>query len=230
MIHNGGYETPPFLLSLTNTMETNLSDGFENIADATAYGLFMTPVARYTNKNHIDHKTIIMEYIQGLQQVKNEPRPYISRGITQLGPDNVLEMPQLEPIKEMILDAVQKANKASYNYALDKISIVDSYIELTNEGGMYAPHEHSNVIYSGTYYINFDLQKHSIMKFRRYIGSPHYPVLQMNYTGQNAFNQLEAEIPHNEGDVIIHPPNIQHGYENNGHGNRIALSFNIAPF
>ena len=171
-----------------------------------------------------------MEYIQGLQEVKNEPRPYISRGITQLGPDNVLEMPQLAPIKEMIIDAVHKANKSSYNYALDKISIVDSYIELTNEGGMYAPHEHSNVIYSGTYYINFDIQKHSIMKFRRYIGSPHYPVLQMNYTGQNAFNQLEAEIPHNEGDVIIHPPNIQHGYENNGHGNRIALSFNIAPF
>ena len=46
----------------------------------------------------------------------------------------------------------------------------------------------------------------------------------------NAFNQVDATVPYNEGDVIIHPPNLQHGFESSSHTNRIALSFNVAPF
>ena len=211
-------------------MTTNLSDGFENIADSTVYGLFMVPVGRYTNKQHEEHKTIILEYIQGLQEVKNEPRPFISRGITQMGPDNVLEVPQLKPIKEMILDAVRKTNESAYQYNLDNISLADSYLELADKNSMYAPHEHSNVIYSGTYFVNFDITQHALLKFRRNIASPHYPIFQLSHTGQNAFNQLDCEVPYNEGDVIIHPPNLQHGFEQNLNPNRISLSFNIAPF
>ena len=48
-------------------------------------------------------------------------------------------------------------------------------------------------------------------------------------TQMNAFNQLDAVVPYEEGDIIIHPPNMQHGYEGSGHANRITLSFNVAP-
>ena len=34
---------------------------------------------------------------------------------------------------------------------------------------------------------------------------------------------------YDEGDIIIHPPNLQHGYEGSGHANRITLTFNVAP-
>lgn len=214
-------------------MTTNLSDGFENIADATVYGLFMYPVARYTNDNHIEHKQIILNYIESLAGNANaltNSNELISRNVLQIGPPNILELKQFAPIKEMIATAVLTSNKEAYAYDLSTINFADSYLELGKENAMYAPHEHSNVIYSGTYYVNFDLTQHAVLKFRRNISSTHYPSIQLNHTEINAFNQVDATVPYNEGDVIIHPPNLQHGFESSSHTNRIALSFNVAPF
>ena len=212
-------------------MTEELSDSLEQIANPTVYGLFMQPVGRYTNKNHTEHKAIILDYISSLTEISDNNRHYISHKVQQLGPSNILELPELSVIKEMILEAINKTNKDALAYDLgDTIKLADSYLELGNEGSMYAPHEHSNVLYSGTYFINFEPNKHAMMKFRRHCSSTHYPVVVVNNTAQNAFNQLDCTVPYNEGDVIIHPPNMQHGYEGNGHPNRISLTFNVAPF
>lgn len=215
-------------------MTTDLSDGFENVADATVYGLFMYPVGRYTNKNHIEHKQIVLNYIESLagdSAQLTESNPLISRNVLRLGPTNILDLTPFATIKSTIIDAVRKVNQEAYAYALpEQITLTDSYLELGSENAMYAPHEHSNVIYSGTYFINFDLTQHAVLKFRRNITTNYYPSLQLQHTEENAFNQLEAIVPYNEGDIVIHPPNIQHGYEASNHTNRITLSFNVAPF
>ena len=49
----------------------------------------------------------------------------------------------------------------------------------------------------------------------------------MPQTKITAFNQLDTQIPTEEGDIVIFPSNLSHGYESNTHGNRITLSFNV---
>ena len=44
-----------------------------------------------------------------------------------------------------------------------------------------------------------------------------------------ALNSNAPSLVYEEGDIIIHPPNMQHGFEGSGHANRITLSFNVAP-
>lgn len=209
----------------------NLNDSLENVAQTNVYGLFMQPVGKYKIKNHAKFKTIIMQYIADLDGVKLENKhPSISVNVAQLGDHQILELPEFKELKNEIKNAVNEVNKQAFAYELtDGTHFADSYLELGQEGALYAPHEHSNVLYSGTYYVNFNDNQHPMMKFRRNIISSHYPIIQYPTTQMNAFNQLDAVVPYEEGDIIIHPPNMQHGYEGSGHANRITLSFNVAP-
>lgn len=215
-------------------MSMNLSDSLERIEEATTYALFAIPVGRFENPHHSTHKQIVLDYIESLAGSPNalqpDPRPYISRNITQVGPPNILELPQFESIKSIISTAIHKLNEQSFAYNLpEEITFADSYLELGQENAMYAPHEHSNVLYSGTYFINFDIEQHAPLKFRRTISSTYYPVLQYDNSLPTAFNQLESQIPYSEGDILLHPPNLQHGYEQPSHPNRLTLSFNVSP-
>ena len=209
----------------------NLSDSLENVADTNVYGVFMQPVGKYKVKNHAKFKTIIMQYIAELDGSKLENKhPTISVNVSQLGDHQILELPEFRELKNEIKNAVNEVNKQSFCYELtDGTHFADSYLELGQQGALYAPHEHSNCIYSGTYYVNFDRERHTMMKFRRNIISSHYPILQVGTTQMNAFNQLDCTVPYDEGDIIIHPPNLQHGYEGSGHANRITLTFNVSP-
>ena len=213
------------------TIEQNLSDSLDNVAQTNVYGLFMQPVGRYRVTDHQKYKTQIMEYVQKLDgnELKNE-RPTICVNVVQLGDHKILELPEFAELKNEIKNAVNEVNKNSLAYDLtNDTHFSDSFIELGYEGAMYAPHEHSNVLYSGTYFVNYIPEQHSPLKFRRNINSAHYPMLQFPQSTLNPFNQLDAVVPYEEGDIIIHPPNMQHGFEGSGHANRITLSFNVAP-
>ena len=104
---------------------------------------------------------------------------------------------------------------------------MESYLELASEGAIYAPHEHSNCVYSLTYLINYDHEKHAYVKWRKNVASNHYPILQLDSQDPTAFNLTEATFSMNEGDIIIYPSNVTHGFDSNPSNERITFTANI---
>ena len=208
-----------------------LSDDFESISQTNVYGLFMSPVGNYTNKNHERDKSAITSYINSCtnDDLFQSPNSDICHGVTQIGKNNILDHPTLKDVKETILDAVRQINEQSLNYDLSSMELIDSHIEVASQNALYAPHEFSNCRYSGCYFINYDPTKHAPLKFKRITQSSYYPIMQCKQNGLTAFNLLDASVPTTEGDIIIFPSNLTHGYETNGEHNRITLSFNVSP-
>jgi quercetin dioxygenase-like cupin family protein len=53
--------------------------------------------------------------------------------------------------------------------------------------------------------------------------------MQFDSTGFTPYNMTEATFNIKEGDIIIHPSNITHGFDANPTGNRITLTAQIVP-
>lgn len=210
-----------------------LSDSLENIAQTNVYGMFMSPIGVFHNTNHEQNKVDILEYVKtldGESVTAPAPTSKISHNILQLGPPNLLDLPGLASVKESILQAVTEVNKQAFAYAIQQPTIVDSQLEVANEGSFLAPHEYANTVYRGYYYVNFDPQLHSSLTFKRNVASPHYPIIQTPNLTETPFNILEQQVPTQEGDIVIFPSNMTHGFENNTHANRMTISFNVLPF
>ena len=67
------------------------------------------------------------------------------------------------------------------------------------------------------------------MKFKRNVMSQMFPIMMLPFEQMTAFNLQEATIPYANGDCIIYPSNLTHGYESNPTDNRVTLTFNIIP-
>ena len=101
--------------------------------------------------------------------------------------------------------------------------------EIANKDAIYAPHEHSNCLYSLTYLVNYDDKQHAYMKWRRNVASHFYPVIQLDTKDLTPYNMTEATFKQSEGDILIYPSNITHGYDSNPADQRITITANIVP-
>ena len=83
---------------------------------------------------------------------------------------------------------------------------------------------------SAVYYVNYDNEKHISTNFTREesLYFPSMPALQLmrkKYTPHNQDNELIV----NEGELIIFPAQIIHGYDDNQFQDRVTLSMNMMP-
>ena len=67
------------------------------------------------------------------------------------------------------------------------------------------------------------------MKWRRNISSNHYPIIQIDSLELTPYNMTEATFEISEGDIVIFPSNLTHGYDTNPKNERITLTANITP-
>jgi len=207
-------------------MSDNLSPNLSDSITQETYALFPTPVTRYHLRNHDDIKKQILDWMKEQQILPQNPRQAICHNVAQIGPNNA-PTNDIPDLTKSLLQAVDfhNANASAYQ---SNFQISDSYLELANEGAIYAPHEHSNCIYSLTYFINFqDSTQHSFLKFRKNVASNHYPILQLDSDTPTAYNLTEATFNMEEGDVIIYPSNLTHGFDSNPQQDRITLTANI---
>ena len=79
------------------------------------------------------------------------------------------------------------------------------------------------------YFINYNKEDHSYIKWRRNIASAHYPIIQIDSTELTQYNMTEATFKMSEGDIITFPANLTFGFDTNGSNERITLSANIVP-
>jgi len=205
---------------------SQLSDNLENKVTQEVYGMFPTPVGRYSLDNYAQLRNEVYTYINKVKIQDESGRESICHNVKQIGNKNecIEEAPLLT---QQLIEIAQKFNDATYNYDVN-FAISEAYLEIANEGALYAPHEHSNCLFSATVLINYETG-HAPVKFRRNVTSSYYPVMQFPSKGMSPYNLTEATTPMEEGDVIIYPSMITHGYEGNATPNRIALTVNFVP-
>ena len=202
-----------------------LSDKLEDAIQSETYGFFPIPITKYTAQNHAELKKGILQWMSKEDILQKHGRESICHGIAQVGDTNKL-MNDYQELSDTIMDAVKKHNQASFNYK-NELTVMESYLELASEGAIYAPHEHSNCVYSLTYLINYDSEKHAYVKWRKNVASNHYPILQLDSQDPTAFNLTDATFSMNEGDIIIYPSNVTHGFDSNPSNERITFTTNI---
>lgn len=203
--------------------EISLSPNLDDVVQYETYGLFMTPVTKY---DMTDFVVPILNWMKNEDFVDHD-RNTICHNVQQVGPTNKI-LEDLPDLKAELLTAVRKANDGGLCYA-SNFAISDCYVEVAHPGAIYAPHEHSNCLFSGTLFINYEPEQHSFMKFKRNVMSQMFPIMMLPFQQMTAFNLQEATIPYANGDCIIYPSNLTHGYESNPTDNRITLTFNVIP-
>ena len=203
--------------------EISLSPNLDDVVQYETYGLFMTPVTKY---DMTDFVVPILNWMKNEDFVDHD-RQTICHNVQQVGPTNKI-LEDLPDLKAELLTAVRKANEGGMSYA-SNFAISDCYVEVAHPDAIYAPHEHSNCLFSGTLFINYEPEQHSFMKFKRNVMSQMFPIMMLPFEQMTAFNLQEATIPYANGDCIIYPSNLTHGYESNPTDNRITLTFNVIP-
>lgn len=203
--------------------DISLSPNLDDVVQYETYGLFMTPVTKYDMTDFI---VPILNWMKNEDFVDHD-RKTICHNVQQVGPTNKI-LEDLPDLKAELLTAVRKANEGGMSYA-SNFAISDCYVEVAHPGAIYAPHEHSNCLFSGTLFINYEPEQHSFMKFKRNVMSQMFPIMMLPFEQMTAFNLQEATIPYANGDCIIYPSNLTHGYESNPTDNRITLTFNVIP-
>ena len=209
------------------TQTPSLSDSLNEVVTQETYGLFPIPITRYSAPNHDDIKAQILNWMSKQDIVKDHKRNAICHNVIQVGPNNQL-IQDCPDLAQLIINAVTLHNNNSLKYNA-QFGFSDSYLEIANKDAIYAPHEHSNCLYSVTYLVNYDEKQHSYMKWRRNVASHFYPVIQLDTTELSPYNMTEATFKQSEGDVLVYPSNITHGYDSNPSDQRITFTANIVP-
>ena len=206
---------------------SQLSDHLEDKVTQETYGLFPVPITRYSVPNHEDLKQQILNWMSKQELLTDHKRQAICHNVLQVGPNNQL-LNDIPDVAKTLLAATTLHNNNSFKYNT-QFSFSDSYLEIANKDAIYAPHEHSNCLYSITYLVNYDDKQHAYMKWRRNVASHFYPVIQLDSQELSPYNMTEATFKQSEGDILIYPSNITHGYDSNPSDQRITLTANIVP-
>jgi uncharacterized protein (TIGR02466 family) len=135
---------------------------------------------------------------------------------------NILELPELSSLKELILDATM-----DYFYGIIAVSpiceiyITESWINKSSHGDSHHVHIHPNSILSGVMYLKSDLEL-----FETVFTNPFSPILDFDYKIQNEFNSKEIVLISNVGECIIFPSNLEHHCSKYSGSYRYTLSWN----
>ena len=208
-------------------MDSNpLSDSLPKAGKSEIYALFALPVGVYSCPNFATVKKEIFKWIETQDIRPEHDRLAITHNVSQIGKRNTI-LEDNASVADFLLKSCKDYNEGAYYYDLD-FAISDAYLELATKGALYAPHEHSNCIYSATLLINYQ-EGHSPLKFRRNVAGSYYPVMQFPNKDYTAFNMTEATVPMKEGDLIIYPSSMTHGYEGNPYDDRVSMTVNFIP-
>ena len=172
----------------------------------------------HTNSSRFPPKLLRMHLENFTEQAQN---------LQQVGKTNKI-LQDLPDLEKQLLECVHFHNNEGLNYA-SEFRLSDVYVELAHSGAIYAPHEHANCLFSGTFFISYQEEQHAYLKFKRQVQSQMFPVMMLPFKQMTAFNLQEATVPFKNGDVVIYPSNLTHGYESNQTDGRITLTFNVVP-
>jgi hypothetical protein len=138
---------------------TQLSDNLEDKISFETYGLFMTPVTKYDLSEFIDP---VLSWMKNQDFVDLNERKVLCHNIQQIGKTNQI-LKDLPDLHQALIDVANKHNETGLCYA-SNFDISECYVEVAHEGALYAPHEHSNCLFSGTFFIAYNTRCTQFLK------------------------------------------------------------------
>ena len=91
----------------------NLSDNLNDKIDFETYGLFMTPVTKYSLSDHTDD---VLKWARNQDFVDIKERQVLCHNVQQIGATNQI-LEDLPALKSSLLNAVRKHNDSGLAYA-----------------------------------------------------------------------------------------------------------------
>jgi len=170
---------------------------------------------------------------------KNNPKEFLNTASnTNLAnyhnDENIFEIyNELQSLERDILAACNFVYQDILNYDSD-LRITNAWINECNVGGAQETHNHCNSILSGTVYLRAN-QDTDIVFLNRHITSDtvtqlaDFPNQKKNNKYGYYYHSDMARFNVREGDCLIWPSHLKHGYKDNQTPNRLSLSFNTIP-
>ena len=192
------------------------------------FTIFPTTVARYNYKNHIDFKKNVINLLETTDDVrvdtKLNSKHYFERN------SKFLELDIFKDFKKFLIDSANSYCNDLMNYQSNMI-ITESWINQTDANFSQYMHNHANSFISATYYVNYDNSIHSPIEFENNRHEKtQMPYLMLQPTEYNELNSLGWRMGDlSEGQLIIWPSNLEHGYKSNVGNNRISIAVNFLP-
>lgn len=112
----------------------------------------------------------------------------------------------------------------------DEMLVTDCWINNCPENGKQKMHNHCNSFISGTYYLNYDSENHSPLKFEHPVSYAVRPYMMLDTNEVTEFNHVESYCQFiEEGDLVLWSSFLQHGYDLNKKDGRTTISMNFLP-
>jgi len=196
--------------------------------------LFPTPVAKIKYDKHDELKQKVLDFISSNPELEVE-------GITSPELKHFFNSSDDEKgffdyiddlnFNQFLIDSASIFSEEVMGFESQDFLITDCWINKCYENGFQNPHNHCNSFISGTYYINYNSQSHSSLKFSNPLyNSVTSPYIDLNLAKYTQFNHVESVCDFvEEGFLLLWMSHLSHGYELNRKNDRITLSMNFMP-
>lgn len=201
------------------------------------YSLWPQPIAKNRYINHDLFKKKVLDFIEQNKelQVDDVTHPEKMKHFFQ-GPPPYNELNFFEYIKDDDFEKFLMRSSEIFIrdilglYLEDGVTITDCWINICGNGAEQRLHQHGNSFISATYYLNYDPEKHAPLKFQNPYNFKSSPFMTLDIETITDYNHSESYCHFiEEGDLILWPSFLSHGYDINNEDERISISMNIVP-
>jgi uncharacterized protein (TIGR02466 family) len=192
------------------------------------FTLFPTTVARFEYENHNKFKSDLINLLDTTDDVRVD-KVLNSKHYFE-GNSNYLEFDIFQDFKKFLINSANSYCKELMRYDVNNV-ITESWINQTDTNYHQFMHNHGNSFLSATYYVNYDSKIHSPIEFQNNRHKQtQLPYLMLRPFEFNDLNSLGWQPPNlSEGQLLIWPSHLEHGYGPNLGDNRISIAFNFLP-
>ena len=198
------------------------------------YSLFPTSLMTFNYDNHNDFKKFFFEYLKNNQEKiidsnYGESLKHIDNTPNTNFLNSIRDYPDFE---YFLLNSCMFYINEIIGNEVEELIITDCWINICDKNGYQPFHNHANSYISGTYYLNYDSEKHSQLKVNNPSAFKDYgtPFIELNAKKYTPFNGKELTCDFiKEGMLVLWPSNLVHGYSKNKEDNRISISMNFMP-
>ncbi len=199
-------------------------------------GYFPIPVWKEKIIIKDDWKKFAFEYFDKNSMLTNNENKNLKHSLSlysntdkdkKLSWGNILDMPELKVLRDIIKKTIEKCFVEYYGDLNEGNEAIlrESWLNKCDKDGTQYRHNHGNSLLSYTLYLNYDFQKgHAPLYFERPSYNSHQFFSVLSWTKWTAARNILYEIM--EGDLLVWPSQLVHGYFRNNGDNRITISGN----
>ena len=197
------------------------------------FSILPTPLGVSQCPFHKDVKSLILKEIELRSQ-----SPYTSQNGENLYHFDYYSLLQQDRFKQF-KSWIQEQGKTIVmdvmgHHLQDTMVVTDSWVNVCHKNGLQKTHNHNNSFISAVYYVNYTDQHVPTYFVKNELMIPvlgsvtNTSNMSIPFEKETIYNQVE-EVKTNEGDLVLFPSNILHGYKTNCSDERITVAMNMMP-